>query len=182
MAHVCPWWFAYTFDNRLRRFFHRPESVLADHVEEGMTVMDIGCGMGFFSIAIAKMVGKQGRVVSVDMQQKMLNRLMKRAARANVSDRIVPILCKSDDISFQDKVDFALCFWMVHEVPNKMRFFNQVRECLKPSAKFLITEPKFHVSSRSFIKMLDAARSARLVILERPVIRFSRTILLGLSY
>ena len=48
--HVCPWWFAYTFDNPLRRLVHNPEKMLQKFIKEGDTVVDIGCGMGYFSI------------------------------------------------------------------------------------------------------------------------------------
>ena len=54
--HVCPWWGGYFIDNRLRRLLHNPERLLSPYVQQGMTVMDIGCGMGFFSIAMAAMV------------------------------------------------------------------------------------------------------------------------------
>jgi len=50
--HICPWWFAYTFDNPFRRFFHNPEKMLGSYVSRGMTVLDVGCGMGFFSIGL----------------------------------------------------------------------------------------------------------------------------------
>ena len=46
--HICPWWFAYTFDNPFRRFFHNPEKMLDSYVSKGMTVLDVGGGMGFF--------------------------------------------------------------------------------------------------------------------------------------
>ncbi len=71
--HICPWWYAYTFDNPLRHLFHKPERMLAGYVKPGMTVMDIGCGMGFFSIGMARMVGEEGAVISVDLQQQMLD-------------------------------------------------------------------------------------------------------------
>ena len=45
---VCTWWIAYTFDNPLRRLIHKPQKVLGNFVKEGMTVMDLGCGMGHF--------------------------------------------------------------------------------------------------------------------------------------
>jgi 2-polyprenyl-3-methyl-5-hydroxy-6-metoxy-1,4-benzoquinol methylase len=47
--HICPWWLAYTFDNRFRHLFHNPEKMLGSYVSKGMTALDVGCGMGFFS-------------------------------------------------------------------------------------------------------------------------------------
>ena len=96
MGHVCPWWHAYTFDNPLRRLLHNPSAIVGEHVGEGMRVLDLGCGMGFFSIAMARMVGDSGLVIAVDLQQKMLDVLMRRATRAGVAARIRPHRCDPD--------------------------------------------------------------------------------------
>ncbi len=58
--HVCPWWGGYFLDNPLRRLLHNPAKILGPYVKAGMRVMDVGCGMGFLSIATAKMVGDGG--------------------------------------------------------------------------------------------------------------------------
>lgn len=91
--HVCPWWLAYTFDNPLRSIFHKPERIFIPYLNEGMTAIDIGCGMGYFSIGMAKIVGKTGKIISVDLQQKMLDILIKRAKKAGVANRITTFLC-----------------------------------------------------------------------------------------
>jgi ubiquinone/menaquinone biosynthesis C-methylase UbiE len=88
--HLCPWWLGYTFDNRLRRLFHNPQKILGTYIQPGATVADIGCGMGFFSIGMARIVGENGKVIAADLQKKMLDILMKRAARAGVANRITP--------------------------------------------------------------------------------------------
>src|SRR5512147_211086 len=113
--HVCPWWLAFTFDNPLRRFLHDPENILAGLVKPGMTVADIGCGMGYFSIAMARMVGPKGRVLSVDIQQEMLDRLLKRARKQGAPDVIEARLIPKDDVGIREPLDFALAFWMAHE-------------------------------------------------------------------
>ena len=124
--HVCPWWLAYTFDNPIRNLFHKSHKILGPYIEDGMKVMDIGCGMGFFSIGMAKMVGDSGKVIAVDLQQKMLDIMLKRARRAGVADRISPHHCQPDIIGLDEKVDFILTFWMVHEVSDQKDFFNQL--------------------------------------------------------
>ncbi len=80
--HVCPWWLAYTWDNRFRNLFQNPEKILGQYVHRGMTVLDVGCGMGFFSIGMARLVGEEGRVIAVDLQEKMIDIVRKRSELA----------------------------------------------------------------------------------------------------
>ena len=171
--HICPWWLAYTFDNPLRLFFHRPEKIFGSYVAKGMTVLDIGCGMGFFSIGLAKLVGDKGCVIAADVQPKMLSVLEKRAEKAEVSDRIRIHRCEPDKLGVETTVDFILAFWMVHEVPDTNIFFQQIRSCLKSKGRILIAEPRFHVSSRRFQEILVSAQKYGLKQYGSPFIRFS---------
>jgi ubiquinone/menaquinone biosynthesis C-methylase UbiE len=176
--HVCPWWLAYTFDNPLRRFIHDSREIFSGLVEEGMTVMDVGCGMGYFTIGLAEIVGDSGRVIAVDLQQQMLDVMHKRAARRGLHKRITPQLAESDSIGVNIPVDFVLAFWMIHEVPDPDNFFRQIIRTLKPAAKLLYTEPAFHVSEQKFREIIAAARRAGLITVQAPNIRFSRAALL----
>lgn len=177
--HVCPWWAAYTFDNPLRRIFHNPEKVLGNYVKEGMTVMDLGCGMGYFSIGMARLVGGSGKVIAVDLQQKMLDTMVKRAGRSGVADRISPRLCAADDLELEDRVDFILAFWMVHEVPDQKDLFSSLKSILGADGKMLIAEPKMHVSAEDLKMTVDIAQSCGWRPIESPDIRFSHTALLS---
>ncbi len=143
--HICPWWLAYTFDNRLRYFFHNPEKMLSSYVSKGMTVLDAGCGMGFFSIGLAKLVGDKGCVISADVQPKMLEAMQKRSIKNGLSSIIRLHKSEPNSLGVDTPVDFILAFWMVHEVPMPKLFFQQIKECIKLNAKILIAEPKFHV-------------------------------------
>ena len=176
--HVCPWWLAYSFDNPIRKLFHKPHQMLAPYVREGMTVMDVGCGMGFFSIGMAALVGDSGSVIAVDLQSKMLDVTKKRARRAGFENRIITHLCRPDAIGVKDTVDFILTFWMVHEVPNKTEFFKQLNSSLDSKGKLLIAEPKMHVSATYFQEILKTAHTVGLTLSEQPAIRFSHSALL----
>lgn len=59
-SRVCPVERAGHLDNRIRRWLQNPQKILRPYIEEGMTVIDVGCGPGFFSIEMAQMVGKSG--------------------------------------------------------------------------------------------------------------------------
>ena len=72
---VCPVERAGSLDNRIRRWLQNPRKILEPYIKEGMTVLDVGCGPGFFSIEIAQLVGKSGRVIAADLQEGMLQKL-----------------------------------------------------------------------------------------------------------
>ena len=170
---LCPWWFAYTFDNPVRRMLHKPEKVLGSYVKEGMTAVDIGCGMGHFSLGMARLVGAGGRVISVDLQQKMLDRVGKRAVRNKVDDRISLRLCKLGDIGVSEQVDFVLTFWMVHEVPDAKVMFGQIHAILKDGGRWLLAEPKLHTSLDRFEKILSEAIASGFTVVARPAVTMS---------
>lgn len=173
MSHICPWWFAYTFDNPLRKIFHQPKTLFASHVFPGMSAADIGCGMGYFTIGLAKMVGKAGTVYAVDIQEKMLRTVRKRAQKKNLSDIIRTRLVNSKEMTLPEPVDFALAFWMVHEVPDIHRLMKQINRMLKPDGLFVIAEPKFHVSMKQFNREISIAKANCLEAMATPEISLS---------
>ena len=107
-TRVCPWWFAYTFDNPLRRFWHDPVKMFGPYVQPGSAVLDVGCGLGWASLGLARLVGSDGVVFSVDIQERMLAALGRRARRAGLAERIRPILISAEGIELDRPVDFAL--------------------------------------------------------------------------
>jgi ubiquinone/menaquinone biosynthesis C-methylase UbiE len=176
-GHVCPWWLGYTFDNRLRKLFHKPRKILAPYLAAGMRVMDVGCGMGYFSIAMAKMIGNKGKVFCIDLQQRMLVITEKRARRANLNGRMVFCRCEPDNLLIAEKVDFILCFWMVHEVSDPKAFFSQVQSNLNAGGRILVAEPKIHVSDDDFKQTIAIGQYAGLRISGQPDIRLSHAVL-----
>jgi len=167
----------FTFDNLLRRLIQNPEKTIEPYVHPGDTVLDVGPGMGYFSIPLAKKVGEEGKVFAADVQKKMLQALQKRASRANVEQRITLHLCKEDSLGLNIKFDFALAFWMVHEVPEQEPFFKEIRSLLKPEGEFLMSEPKIHVNKAKFKETVERAIRAGLTLKSHPDISLSRSAL-----
>lgn len=158
---ICPWWLAYTFETPLRYLNQHPDKILKPYLKEGMTFLDLGCGMGFFSINGAKIVGKNGKVFSVDIQKKMLDVVIKNAKKNHVQDIITTHLSEPGNINLDIKADFALAMWMVHETPNIEEFFKQVKKLLKPNAKLLVVEPTFfHVPKKLVAEEIELAEKA----------------------
>lgn len=175
---VCPVENAGGLDNGIRKFLQNPRKILSPYVKAGMTVLDVGCGPGVFSIEMARMVGTSGRVIAADLQDGMLE-IVKRKIKGTEAEKIVGIhKCLSDRIGVTDKVDFALAFYIIHEVPDQASFFKELHEILKPNGSLLIVEPKVHVSRSGFEEMLKLVRSLHFEVAERPKVFFSRVAML----
>lgn len=178
-SRICSWKIAFALDNPIRRIIHNPKRILGGYIEPGQIVLDLGCGPGTFSLAMAKMVGESGKVIAVDVQEEMLQMVREKAARQGLGSRIVTHKSGLDRIGLSEKVDFALAFYMVHEVSNAQAFLKEVACVLKPRGKLLIVEPKMHVSPAAFAKTIEVAQQAGLRSISEPKIRLSRSKLLS---
>jgi len=185
MAHrICPWWIGYLLACPVRRLRQNPQEILAPHIREGMIVLEPGPGMGFFTLDLARLVGASGRVVAVDVQPKMIDRLKRRATKATLIDRIDARVVSADSMGVADlrgTVDFTLAFAMVHEFPDASHFFSEVAAASKRGASLLLAEPKGHVDQPMFDSERQAATDAGFKVVDRPSIRHSLTALLKLD-
>lgn len=183
MSHrVCPWWLGYILASPVRRLLYAPEEIIRPYILEGMNVLDIGCGMGFFSIPAARLVGESGKVVCVDLQEKMIKGLIRRSKKAGVGHRIDARTCHPDSLELNDiagKIDFALAFALIHEVPDEERLLSEIRDTMKRTGKLLIAEPTGHVSKTDFNKTVSVAQKAGFEVINDIVIRRSYVVLLG---
>jgi 2-polyprenyl-3-methyl-5-hydroxy-6-metoxy-1,4-benzoquinol methylase len=163
-AHrVCPWYLGYVLASPVRRLVENPEHLLQPLVRPGMTVLEPGCGMGFFSLPLARLVGPEGRVICADLQRKMIDGLRRRAKRAGLLERVEAVVCGPDDLGIGEwtgRVDLALAIHVVHEVPDVAGFLRQIHAALRPRGLFLIMEPKGHVTSAQFETTIAAAEAA----------------------
>jgi SAM-dependent methyltransferase len=182
MAHrVCPWWMGYLLACPLRRWVHDPAAIVGPFVSEGMVVLEPGPGMGFFTLELARRVGPKGRVIAVDVQPKMIEGLVRRAKKAGLAGRIDARQPRGEHLGIEDylgKVDFALAFAMIHEVPRPEVLFADIRNALKAGGQLLFAEPAGHVRAEAFERSLELASNAGLVLRSRPVIRRSHAAVL----
>ena len=114
--------------------------------------MDIGCGMGFFTIPMSCITGSRGKVIAVDLQPEMLDGLQ-RNARKSGCENIVLHQCAYNSLNIRqwdNTVDFALVFMMLHEVPDAERLVRELCDALAPGGKLLFAEPVVHVSHECF--------------------------------
>lgn len=176
---LCPVSHAGSLDNRIRRWLQDPAKILGPYVKEGMTVIDLGCGPGFFSVVMAEMVGESGRVIAADLQDGMLQKVRKKIRGTQLEDRIILHKCEKDRLNIREHADFILAFYMVHEVPDQAGFFREIISILRPSGEFLMVEPSlFHVSKKDFENSINIAERAGFKALPGPKIFFGRSVIL----
>jgi ubiquinone/menaquinone biosynthesis C-methylase UbiE len=144
----------------------------------GMTVLDFGCGPGYFTIEIAALVGQSGRVFAVDLQEGMLQLVRQKIAKTGLETRIILHKCETDRIGLTDKVDFALVFYVLHEIPDQKAFFTELTSILKPGGEVLVVEPPRHVSKAGFAEIIEKAGEAGLEPVPGPHVWFSKTMVL----
>jgi 2-polyprenyl-3-methyl-5-hydroxy-6-metoxy-1,4-benzoquinol methylase len=160
--HVCPFWVGYILLSPVRKLITNPDRILEPYVRPGMSVLDAGTAMGFFSIPLARLVGESGHVVCVDLQEKMIASLRKRAVKAGLERRMEFRVCTEETLSVDDlagRIDFALAIAVVHEVPDPRQFFTGIFNALKNGGSLLFSEPAGHVSRDGFSASLSIARA-----------------------
>jgi 2-polyprenyl-3-methyl-5-hydroxy-6-metoxy-1,4-benzoquinol methylase len=154
--HVCPWWVGYLLASPLRRVAERPEAVLSAWVRPGSTVLDYGSAMGFFSIPAARLTGSEGRVVAVDVQERMLRSLQRRLRRKGLEQVVETRLCTQGDSGLADlegQVDVAVAFHVIHETSQPRAVVSGIASSLRPGGVLILAEPRGHTSqaTRAFI-------------------------------
>ncbi len=173
MAHrVCPWWMGYVLLSPFRRLRESPARLLEPWVRPGMTVLEPGPGMGFFTTELARRVGAGGRVIAVDVQERMLRALARRMRRRGLGGRVATRLSDGRDLGIADLegcVDLCTAIHVVHEVPDAAGFFEQVRRALKADGRVLVVEPAGHVTAAELEEQLEAATRSGFSVAERPV-------------
>jgi len=70
-------------ESRFRKITQNPERILRKYIRPGMTVLDLGCGTGFFTFEIAQLLNGKGKVIAIDVQEGMLEIMKKSRNTAN---------------------------------------------------------------------------------------------------
>lgn len=178
-GHLCPAGAARFLDHGIRRLLQNPLRLLAPFVREGMTALDFGCGPGFFTLDLARLVGPSGHVIAADVQAAMLERLRAKLHGTALEPRLTLYQCQPGKLGLPLSFDFALAFWVLHELPDQHAFFAELLPLLRPAGRLLIVEPPLHVSRAAFASTVRTAVDLGFVVVQRPSIPFNKAALLG---
>ena len=109
-------------------------------VEEGQTICDLGCGNGYHSLEIAKRVGEEGRVIGVDIQPEMLDRLESRAEEQEIENVGLIIGEYHDPRLPEASCDLILMADVYHELSHPVEVLGHIRRALKPGGRVAALE------------------------------------------
>ncbi len=169
--HTCPVWIGYLLASPIRRLFENPAKLVLPLVEPGQRILELGPGLGFFTVPLAKAVGPDGKVVCVDVQAGMLERLGKRLAKRGLRDRVELRQCGHDDLGLDDangSFDVAIAIHVVHETPSPGHTVRALAASLKKDGHLLLVEPAGHCPRALWDDETGAAEQAGLVRMPHP--------------
>ncbi|MGD9496030.1 MAG: class I SAM-dependent methyltransferase [Armatimonadota bacterium] len=160
MFHRTPWWLLEPFDRTVRGLLYDAEAIVKPYVRPGDRVADIGCGTGFFSVALSRLVGPCGEVVLADVQRAMVDRAVARCERdPRAQARLIPVVTDGADLDVAGPLDFALLSWSLHEMPDVPAQWRSLARLLRPGREVLVIEPLWHVSRRHFELLVAEAQA-----------------------
>lgn len=134
----------------------------------GWTVLEVGCGPGFFTESLAAKVGSSGKIIAQDVQRRMLEGLVKRAGRFAVKDNIEPLLADSARTGLPDaSVDLVFAANVFEEIAKEGGLIATTREMyrvLKPAGRLYFGEHR--VPAKMIESIYGAFKSAGFKCLE----------------
>lgn len=128
---------AFTLDNPIRRFLDPPERLIEKlGINPDDTVVDFGCGPGYFLIPLAKVAR---RAIGVDVSPRMLKKASTKAKKEGVSIELLQ--SNGTDIRLEDNsADLIFLNHVFHELDDKPTVLGEFHRILKPSGRLAIVE------------------------------------------
>jgi ubiquinone/menaquinone biosynthesis C-methylase UbiE len=152
-----------------------PEVLSEIGIGEGQSVLDFGCGSGTYSIPVAKLVGKNGRVYSLDVSQSALKKLSSRAESEGLDNIVTLLSAGKPEIPIDvESLNHVLLIDVLQEIPDKERLFEEIHRVLKPGG--LVTVYPMHidvdevvnVTSNANMRLKERKFQEQILVFEKP--------------
>lgn len=131
-------------DSPFRRWMQPPEDIVKrSGFREGMTVLEVGCGSGAYTLYVAEKVGPGGKVYALDTQEKMLSQLERKIRRwgKRYSGNIEPLKADAYEIPLKDSsVDLVYFVTVLQEIPDRQKALKEAKRVLKKGGVLAVTE------------------------------------------
>ncbi len=161
----CPWWLSFILENPYMEWVAGSSLLIKRAVlKTGMSVLDVGCGPGRLTIPFARYVGSTGKVVALDIQENMLQKLEKRI-KDNSLTNIETVLGGAGEGKLQDEnsIDCAFLVTALGEISDKEKALKEIYNVLKPGGILSITEvfpdPDYQ-RSKTVLRLANKAKFA----------------------
>ncbi len=132
---------AYNLMNPQRLDHEQPDKILkATGITENMVVIDVGCGIGFYTFPLSKLVGERGLVYAVDMSNDILTIFKKELTSRNIKN-VKPLLSEESHIPLNDKIaDVVINVNMLHEAYDRDAFIKELKRLMKDNGRLIIID------------------------------------------
>jgi SAM-dependent methyltransferase len=110
-------------------------------IEEGMEVLEIGCGTGTYSVYAARIIGEQGRLYAVDIQQKMIDILEEKLRKEIDIKNIQSHVADACELPFSDRsFDLVFMVSVLPSIPSQQKALEDISRVLKDEGLFSVSE------------------------------------------
>ena len=141
--------------------FLNPEQAVKEFgLKPGMVAADFGCGAGYFSLALAKEVGSQGRVYAIDIQKEVLEVVRNRAKSrhySNISTVLADLEIAGSSKLKNELADFVLIANILFQAEDKTAVVREARRILKPKGRLAAVEAYGRLSKEETEKLFLSA-------------------------
>ena len=167
MASKFPSFLSFILDNPVRAFFADREILIKKAgIKEGATVLEPGCGNGFFTQFLSKAAGEKGKIIVVDLQEDMIKKLNGKIRKKNLSN-VETLVSNIGEINLiPESIDFIFAYYCYHEFENKSQAVKKFKEVLKDKGNIFIAEPRFEVKFKMKEEMKETLLKEGLMLIE----------------
>ena len=151
----------------IRKLFDPPQRLIEPYVQNGQVVADLGCGSGYYVFPLAELVGPEGKVYAVDLDQKIIRALEKKAIKRGYHN-IEARASSASDVSFikDGSVDFVLANGLLCSMAgHRQSAVNEIKRILKPTGQAYLSlgaPPPFGlVDQAEWAKILEGFKVER---------------------